>query len=343
MVRSAEPLGFSPALWTALAGIGAPGIAVPSQFGGGDFGFFAASLAAEALGRSLAPVPFVEHVVATRLLTRLAQESTGSGASAVDDSALGPLVSGDAIATLALRPTERGVARLVPAGAIADVVIALDGDVLVRIDAPPPGHAIPNLASSPLADRSATPVAASGERRSSLAIGTAAQAAFELARAEWSALSSAALVGLAQGAFDLGLVYVKERQQFGVPIGSFQAIQHALADLAVGIEGARLLARKAAWMLAQPEEAELAQHAAKPSVAPQPLASMSLLFSAELAQACAYRSLHYHGGNGVSQEYDIQLYYRRAKGWPLVLDTPSSEIARTADALFGKRQSAGGG
>ena len=338
-MRAAEPLGFSPALWRALAGIGAPGIAVAGNRGGGGFGFFAASLAAEVLGRALAPVPFAEHVVATRLLSRFA---AADAASASDVGALGPLVSGASIATLALRPTERGLARLVPAGAIADVLVALDGDELVRIDVAPPGRALPNLAASPLADRSVAAGDENGARRTSLARGAAALAAFERARAEWRALTSAALVGLAQGAFDLGLAYVKERQQFGVPIGSFQAIQHALADLAVGIEGARLLARKAAWAIGEQEDAECGDRSAEPARAPAPLAAMSLQFSAELAQSCAYRSLHHHGGNGVSEEYDIQLYYRRAKGWPLVLGTSSSELAHLADAMFGARQSAGG-
>jgi alkylation response protein AidB-like acyl-CoA dehydrogenase len=302
-VRSHESLGFSPDLWQLLSDAGAPGMAVAETAGGGGAGLLEVALVAETLGRRVAPAPLVEHTVAARLLSKV-------------DEIVPTVVDGSTIATLALRPTTDGVARLVPAGAVAGVVLALADDALLLVHDEPPGVAVPNLASAPLADRGLDfrRVVASGDR---------ARALHERAVAEWRALTAAALVGLGVGALDLGIAYVGQRQQFGKAIGSFQAIQHTLADLSVALDGAQLLARKAAWAL-DGERREGAD-----------LAAMALLFAAEHAQRAAERVLHFHGGYGFMQEYDIQLYYRRAKGWPLVLDSPARECERLAARRYG--------
>jgi alkylation response protein AidB-like acyl-CoA dehydrogenase len=305
VVRAAEPLGFDPALWEKLAATDAAGM------GCGGASLLDMALVAERLGHAVAPVPFVEHAIASRLLAQ----------TAPSDPALKEIASARRIATLALHPARSGTAVLVPAGAIAHELLALDGEDLVAVASPPPGRAPANFASSPLADR-AVGAAAAGRRV--LARGNEARTAFARALDEWRALAASALVGLAQGAFDIGLAYVKERRQFGKPIGSFQAIQHGMAEVAVALDGARLLARKAAWAF----EAEPAQ-------APR-LARMAFLFASEVAQTSATRSLHYHGGFGFSSEYDIQLYFRRAKGWTLALDDPSREYQALADVMYGK-------
>jgi len=136
-------------------------------------------------------------------------------------------------------------------------------------------------------------------------------------------LLAALLVGAADTALWLGVDYVKTRHQFGVPIGSFQAIQHGLAELTAPLAGARLLAAKAAW--AADHDAENAAR----------LARMALLFAADLAQVVTARAMHYHGGYGVMAEYDPQLYYRRAKGWPVQLGDPAHEYQKLADVLYG--------
>jgi alkylation response protein AidB-like acyl-CoA dehydrogenase len=137
------------------------------------------------------------------------------------------------------------------------------------------------------------------------------------------ALTAAALAGLARGALDLGVDYAKARRQFGVAIGAFQAVQHRLADVATAVEGARWLAYEAAW--AQSEDPGRASA----------LASMAMLFSAASAEQAASASLHFHGGYGFMLEYDIQLYFRRAKGWALVNGDPGREYRRLAALLFG--------
>ena len=310
-VRKAEPLGFDAKLWERFCATGANGMGLPESQGGSAATPLDAALLSESLGLCLAPLPFIEHYVATRLLVRCLG----------DDAALSILSSPDGIATLSLHPMKKGPARLVPAGAIATHVVALVGGDLVLDVAPAPGLAAANFAASPLADRDL----GSGSQRT-IATGPEAEAAHAASLDEWRALTANALVGVGQGAFDLGLAYARERTQFGVAIGSFQALQHRFADLAVALDGARMLARKAAWAFDhEPKEASR-------------LARMALLFCGDAANEAAGFALHVHGGYGVSQEYDVQLYYRRAKGWRLILDDPAREVARLADDLLGPVQ-----
>ena len=140
-----------------------------------------------------------------------------------------------------------------------------------------------------------------------LAQGIAARRAFEEARDEWRVLMSGALVGVGETALALGVDYAKDRHQFGVPIGSFQSIARDLADVATLVDGARLLAREAAW--ARTEEDQDFRS----------LASMAFLFATRAARRASNVALHVHGGYGFTLEYDIQLYYRRAQSWPLAL------------------------
>jgi alkylation response protein AidB-like acyl-CoA dehydrogenase len=312
-VRRAEPLGFDADLWERFAATGASGMGLPESLAGSGASHLDAALVSEILGRSLAPLPFVEHFVATRLLARCLG----------DDPELAVLAGSDAIATLALHPAEGTRAHLVPAGAVATHVLALSGEDLVLETGEAPQRAVANFAASPLADRELSV----GTRRVLLS-GCEGGSAHADALDEWRALTANALVGVGQGAFDLGLAYARERKQFGVPIGSFQALQHRFADLAVALDGARLLARKAAWAFDE-DPTDIRR-----------LAGMALLYCGDVANAAATFALHVHGGYGMSQEYDIQLYYRRAKGWRLVLDDPAVEIAKLGDQLLGPREGA---
>ena len=224
-LREHEPLGFSPDLWAQLVAVGAPGMAVPEDAGGAGAALLDLSLAVEALGRRLAPAPLVEHAVTARLLARA-------------DALPADVLDGERPATLALRPAADHMARLVPAGAVAGLVVALDGDDLVAVVSPP-GDLVPNLASAPLADRAVAPDAV--EVRTVLASGSEARELHAHAVDEWRVLTAAALAGLGLGALAIAITYVTEREQFGVPIGSFQSIQHGLADVAVALDGAQLL------------------------------------------------------------------------------------------------------
>jgi alkylation response protein AidB-like acyl-CoA dehydrogenase len=304
-VRAAEPLGFASTLWSKLRELGAPGVGVPESLGGGGASMADLTLMAGAAGRVLAPVPVVDHVVATR-------------AHPVPE-----LVDGSSIASLALRPAVDGTWRLVPAGAVADVVVGLDHDELVAVRSSPPGHGPRNHADLPLADRST-----SGDRQ---VIGD--RDAFVAARLEWTLLQAAQLAGLAQRALEIVTEYVKERTQFGRPVGGFQAVQHGLADCVAPIEGTNLLVSKAAWVFDRNAGGELdVPHGDVDDAAV--LASMAFAFATEAAMAVTKKAVQYHGSYGVSREYDIQLYYRRARGWPLVMGDPDLELDHLADLLW---------
>lgn len=200
----------------------------------------------------------------------------------------------------------------------------------------PPGVAVPNGAGLAVADRSLAGA-------TTLAEGPGAVAAFERAVDEWRLLSASALVGLAAAALDLGVAYVSERQQFGVPIGSFQAIQHGLAELPGPLSGIRLLVARTAWRSAhrvEPDgtaELDLGGAAELGAARPELAAGAAMAFHAatELARTVTGRVLHYHGGYGVMEEYDVQLYHRRARGWPAQLGDPADELRRVADLLYG--------
>jgi alkylation response protein AidB-like acyl-CoA dehydrogenase len=144
-----------------------------------------------------------------------------------------------------------------------------------------------------------------------------------LARDRWRVGAAAACAGMAAEALDIAVRYAAQRQQFGVPIGSFQAIQQPLADAAMAGDGARLVTREAAWrhdngLDSWPAAAAVAfAHAARTAVR-----------SAELC-------LHVHGGYGYTLEYDAQLYLRRAKATRLGGGDPDllwEEIGGTAMA-----------
>jgi alkylation response protein AidB-like acyl-CoA dehydrogenase len=312
VVRAAEPLGFDPALWRGVVDLGLPAIAVPEDRGGAGGGLVDLAVAAECLGRSLAPVPLIEAAVANTLLASVAD------APAEAASLAARAVAGDLLATVALHPATDGAARLVPAGAVADLVVVLRDDELLLLRTGGPGEApapaVPNLGAMPIADRRVDDGALV------LARGEAARTAHRLAVARWQVLTAAALAGLAGRALEIGVEYVQQRRAFGVLIASFQTIQHRLADDAAMTEGARLLALKAAW----------ADDEARPSA--ERLATAAFLFASETAFRTASESLHFHGGYGFTLEYDIQLYFRRAKAWPLLAGDRAA-----AYAAFGRR------
>ena len=311
-VRAAEAgCGFDPDLWHKLAAAGAPGMAAPVDDGGGGASLVDLAVVVHEWGRRIAPVPLVEHAVCTRLLTA----SGGSPQELVAAAA-----SGELVATIAPGPVDAdGTVRLVPAGAVADIVAARRADEVVIARSRPPSTARPNTADLPLADRDLSDAAV-------IASGAAAANAWDRALSEWKALMAVAYAGLASEVLAMGVAYTKQRYQFGVPVGSFQAVQHGLADAATRSEGARLLAFRAVCAV----DAGRADGAR--------LASMALLFGAESARFAADRVLQYHGGYGYSAEYDVQLYYRRAAGWLLQLGEPSTEIAELADADLGPKR-----
>ena len=321
-VRAAETAGFDPALWKVLTGVGAVTMALPEEAGGAGGGLVALVLAAEAAGRHLACVPLVEAATAGLVLAAagngLGGDSTSGRASSggrTGGSGTGELASaiaeagGDGPPTvLAPSPARDGVAVAVPGGAAAVAVVALDGDELVLVHGAPPGGG-GDLGYLAVASRS---LRGDGVRRTVLATGDRAGELWDSALGWWRIGTAATCAGLAVRAIEIGAGYARTRHQFGVPIGSFQAIQQMLVDPAMAADGALLLAREAAWRY----DNGLASWRAA--------ADIAYAQAAEAAVRAAEACLHVHGGYGYTLEYDAQLYLRRAKALLLLGGDPEA-------------------
>jgi alkylation response protein AidB-like acyl-CoA dehydrogenase len=305
-VRAAEATGFDGLLWRHYAEVGALGIGVPSDCGGGDGGLLEVALVAEEAGRRLAPIPIAETAAAARVLGRLREKEL-----------LVPVLRGSAIVSLATQPGPI-VGQLLVDGAIADAVLALDGDSLVYVNRPDglAKTAYRNLGGLSLA-RWDAPGAATV-----LAEGSEARALFDTALDEVRVLRASALIGLASEAVGIGSRYAIVREAFGQPIGMYQAVAHPFADAVTGLDGAQLSVRKACWAMDSAQDAGA-------------LAAMAFVFAAETAYHATTHSLHVHGGYGFMEEYDIQLYYRRAKAWAAAFADPRRELLIVADRRFG--------
>jgi alkylation response protein AidB-like acyl-CoA dehydrogenase len=308
-VRAALPSGFDPTLWKDLGGMGIFGMRVPEAAGGLGLGLLDAVLVMEEAGRTLASGPLAEAIVTARLLASI-------GGTA-EQSLLKKVMSGEALAVLALRDGKSAPEQWVAGAAVADVVIARVADAVVEIKLGPERRTDPNLASQPLAL-----VKIGGEEHRTIAKGKAAVAAFEAAVEEWKLLMAAALSGLGREAIRLASAYACERVQFGQPIGTYQAISHPLADLAVYVDGSKLAVWSAIRAIADRAQDAAAQ------------VSMALWLCSDSATQAVAQSLHTFGGYGLTLEYDIHLFNVRAKAWPLVLGDPTKLLREAGRRLY---------
>lgn len=305
VVRAAEPLGYDKILWSALVGLGVTSMSLPSAVGGDSATFVELVLMAEEYGAALAPVPLISQVVAARLLA--------AAGSPLAEEALGGVVSGSRPVVVAPHAS-CGRRQLVPDAALACDAIVLDGQSLVflTIDAPP----------SPVRNQGRTPLAwldpGSGQRQV-LVDGPAAGELHARAVREWKLLTAAALVGLTSRAMSIAVEFAKTRYTLGVPIGTLQGVSFPLADVAIDVGGARNLVRKAAWMHER-------EPAARPDLIPMAFATAARISSKGTATA-----VHVHGGLGVTIEADISIYFRRAKGWALLLGDPNDDYRAIGD------------
>ncbi|PXX01626.1 acyl-CoA dehydrogenase family protein [Mycolicibacterium moriokaense] len=277
-VRAAEPDGFDKALWDELRERSVVAMALPESAGGDGAGLVEVAIVVEEAGRRAAPVPMADVLASARALARL-----DAGADL-----LARMRDRDAIVTIAPGDGDR---RLVPSGGIAEAVLALSRHDLVLI-ADGPAHIEANLACAPVAWRRISDGAAVGSADD-----------WAVIEREWHILTAAALVGLGQTALDLGVRYAKERTAFGVQIGSFQAVAHPLVDAANAVDAARRLVWRAAWFSDNEPESVGA------------LALCALVAAGDAADKAGATAIHTQGGFGFTLESDVQLYYRRAKGW----------------------------
>ena len=148
-------------------------------------------------------------------------------------------------------------------------------------------------------------------------------------RAMMRMLGAARVVGAAAKLLEIGVAYAKERQAFGRPIGSYQAVSHKLAQAAISVEGAELLVKKTAWLAARHD----------PSGVPQPIFGLMVWSNAVEVGRDVSRSVHQSmAGFGATLEYPAQLYSRRIRSWALRLGRPGEAYREIAGILLDESQ-----
>jgi alkylation response protein AidB-like acyl-CoA dehydrogenase len=302
-VWTAEESGFDKSLWERLCATGATTMALPESRGGDGAGLVDLTLVAEELGRVIAPVPWIDHVCAARLLARL---------GAVD----GQIVAGQQIAALDPQGATAG-RRLVAAGSVADVVVCRDGDDLVALRFGSRPAKVDNTGRLPMAWVDP----ADADSRVVLATGAEAVAIHQRAVDEWRLLTAAALVGLVEQTLTVAAEFAKTRYTLGVPISTLQGISHPLANIAITVQSGRNLSRRAAWFGDNEPDA-------RPELAPA-----AFVFMAEEASRAATTAVHVQGGLGVSAEAASAAYLLRARGWPLAGGDPAVAAKQIAQIV----------
>lgn len=314
-VRAAEESGFDKSLWERLCAMGATTMALPDTVGGDGATLVDLTLVAEEIGRSLAPVPWIDHVCAARLLARL---------GAVDTD----VVNGRKLAAFDPQQDNVSGVRLLPTGSIADQIVVRDGGedpaVALLTFATRPTK-VDNIGRLPMAW--VDPAAA--DSCTVLATGPNAMAEYQRALDEWRVLSATALVGLVEETMTIAAEFAKTRYTLGVPISTLQAISHPLANIAITVHSGRSLAHRAAWFLDnEPEERPELAHAA-------------FVFMAEEAAKAATMAVHVQGGLGVSAEAAATAYLVRARGWPVAGGDPGASATYIGE-LVATRESGSG-
>jgi alkylation response protein AidB-like acyl-CoA dehydrogenase len=307
--RAAEESGFDTSLWKRLCAMGATTMALPDVIGGDGATLVDLTLVAEEIGRSLAPVPWIDHVCSARLLARL-------------DSAAPEVVNGTQLAAFDPQHDNVSGTRLIPTGSIADQIIVRDGEDVVRLTFDTRPAKVDNIGCLPMAW--VDPAAA--DNRVVLGSGVDALAQYQRALNEWRVLSAAALTGLVEQTMTIAAEFAKTRYTLGVPISTLQGISHPLANIAITVQGGRNLVRRAAWFLDNEPDA-------RPELAPS-----AFVFMAEEASKAATMAVHVQGGLGVSAESAASAYLVRARGWALAGGDPGVS-ARYIAELVAARES----
>lgn len=313
-IRAAEPLGFDESLWQLVCELGVPMLRVSEAHGGADASLMHAVIAAEEAGRYLASVPLVESIVANGMLSRLAASGSDVAAALIDKAGAGTM-----LATLALHDVATQPRQIVPAGAIADVVLALDGDDVVALSGMT-RVLTSNMGSLPLQQMN---LSAEPTSREVLLSGADAKGEFLRAIEEWLLLSAAMIAMAARHALDLAAEYARDRVAFGKPIGAYQGVAHPLAEATANVEGAQLLCWRAVHGIAL---AEVDAHA---------LPALAFWWAGESGRDAAYKAMRTFGGYGMTMEYDAQLYWRRVQAWSMQRGDPDDALQLAADRLYG--------
>jgi alkylation response protein AidB-like acyl-CoA dehydrogenase len=335
----ATDTAYDDGLWRAMADQGWTGLIIPEEFGGLGLSVVDLIAVCEEMGRACLPGPFLSTLWAAALIDR-------AGSEGQRKQYLEPIATGDIKATVAMLEEDadwnpeavglraekdgrefrlRGRKEFVTDADVADVIICVargaDGLVLapvakgaqgIKITATPGVDATRKLYSVEFEDVIAPEADA-------LAFNMRTRSAVESATNIAIVALCAEMLGCMQWTLETGVEYAKTRQQFGKPIGVYQAVQHQLADMFLMTESARSAVYYAAWSVSENDpSAKLAVSVAKASCS-------------DAAREVGNRGAQVHGGIGFTWEHNLQLYYKRAKASEIMFGDASyhrEEIAR---------------
>jgi alkylation response protein AidB-like acyl-CoA dehydrogenase len=294
-------------LWRELCELGWPGIAISEANGGQGLGTIELSILCEELGRVIAPVPFLGSAMAACVIEQ-------AGTPEQCERWLPGLASGEKIGALA--SAVDGTAELVLGGAEADVIVLVEGDGSGRLLTPAEAEVTPLQAIDPT--RSAARVSAADDwdpaHPEALEQGCPG-----LGRALVAVSSE--LVGVCGRALEMTVAYVKDRKQFGVPVGAYQAVSHRCAQMLLDTEKARSLVAYAAWSAdANPDG--LAEAAA-----------MAKAAASDAGREVTASAIQAHGGIGFTWEADVHWLFKRAQLDAALLGGASRHRGRVAAIL----------
>jgi alkylation response protein AidB-like acyl-CoA dehydrogenase len=321
------PEGFSAKLYEQLGELGYLGLSLPESKGGAGVGVIGLAAVLHEAGRVALPGPLLDLV--------LAGEALHHAGGAVADHWLGDLVAGRKRVLLARRETVSGLepataaTRLaggrvlgtktfVPFGAAADALLVTTAEGLALVERPAQGFCATAL---PTLDHAQRFVEIALDLPGALVAGPAA--ATELLRAvdRLAAVGAAAmLLGLMERALELSVAYLKDRKAFGVPIGSFQSLQHRASEMLLQVESARSAVYRAAWACDHdPAQAAL-------------LAATAKAYCGDAGRFVCGEAIQIFGGVGYTWEYDPHIYWKRVKTLEQFYGSTRSQLEAVLEA-----------
>jgi alkylation response protein AidB-like acyl-CoA dehydrogenase len=322
-VRSlmASETGYDEQLWRGLADQGWTGLIIPEEYGGLGLGLVELAAVAEEMGRACLPSPFVSTVWAAALIARAGNEGQRN-------QYLDGISQGELKATVALLEESadwdpdsvelraeldgknlrlNGRKEFVTDAEVADLIVCVargaNGLLLVPVERGAPGLEIIPL---PTMDATRKLYAVQFNdvvvpAANALDYAPSVRAALDEAADIATVVLCAEMLGGMQWVLETSVEYAKTRQQFGKPIGVYQAVQHQCADMLLLAESARSATYYAAWVVQERlPQASLAVSVAK-------------AYSSDAAREVGNRGVQVHGGIGFTWEHNIHLYYKRAK------------------------------
>jgi alkylation response protein AidB-like acyl-CoA dehydrogenase len=340
----AESDGHDEDLWRRLTlDLGVAGLHVPEEYGGSGASLEETAVVVEVLGGSLAPVPVLTSAVATEAVLRLASDDQRK--RLLPELALGERVAVLAVAgardvaTVASGVRARGDRReVVLDGEVAYALQAAAADVLLIPAVDETGEVAVYVVDSRASGLDITPLpafdrtrpvsalrlrAVRGERLGDGSSDASAQLdrIVDVARA----LLAIELVGAGDACLALAVEHATNRVQFNRPIGSFQAVKHICAEMAIELDAARAAAMFAVMTAATTDDAASAQLAIAAPVAKAQAADACL--------RCAESTIQVHGGMGFTWEHDAHLYFRRARSAAALFGSSAQHRALLAERV----------